>query len=134
MLKEDVGRLTSNMIAFTDSGDDRLWEPVEEDLRRRASQGVRITFVVSEHEFSLATNKVLRKLAQEPNITLFQVSIRPPVDLRLIDGKHLHIAYHGSGQNNNRPCWRTGPGGALPEQIRDSKAFIGEYLDQLQLI
>lgn len=116
-----------DFIAFTDSGDDWLWEPVKEELVRLAAGGKRIKIVVSAPRFNdKSDTRAIKQLAKVSGITVMQLPERPPVDLRLVNGRHLHIAYHSKREDPQfkRPCWRSREEGARPKEIDEAVAFI----------
>ncbi|MEX0918622.1 MAG: hypothetical protein WDZ85_01505 [Candidatus Paceibacterota bacterium] len=125
LLREDVRKIEKEMIALTDTGVDWFWGEVESDLQTLVQEkGVKLTFVVSEPEFSRSSHTTLDRLAQFDGVTVVKLPLSPEVDLRIIDDRHIHISCHGIEDETTRLYWRSTGKGA-PEAWLN---FWGKYV------
>ena len=128
LLKQDVELMTENsqLTAVTLSGCEWLWGPVKDDLKEAVGRGARLTFIVGPR-FHTSDSSTIKELGSLPGVRVFVITEDPPVDIRLIDDKHLYVAQHGLNENKERKCWHSTPQGVPLKELRDVKQCIKHY-------
>lgn len=132
LLHKDVDRLNDNMVVIDAMGCDWLWQSVFSKLRKRIESGVKVTFFVCASEFdnpkNHEKNQKFREFLEEvgENVSIYRLPFKWPVNLRVIDRKHLYITYHGLDQDEEgvQKYWRSRSKGMPKRELREVERML----------
>jgi hypothetical protein len=135
-LAYDIKRAGKTLQIVNAIGCDWLYEgrPARLLRKRHEKENVKVVFLVGpDFDRRKDETTTIRKLEAEGIAEIKHLKYKPIVDLRLIDGRHVHLAYHGleNDKNKTRECWRSRSGGAPADDLSEAEKFWKERLAEV---